>query len=390
MRLKYTNSLENFNRDIKKFAFLISIVIGLNFTQFAFDKIVYFAIIALAALYNIFKGNRLGPILAFLFLLECLVSILINTVDMAFQPYSRLALLALTFVAVGPMMIGKNATNFKYFLLKFLFNWLIIIIVLSVICYFFRIPLAFGRAGFKGVASHAMDLAPIASIVLLYTVDKILRIEDKKEKCLFVMLLLLSVFILFVSASRGALVGFVVASLAYIFFRERNVGRCIKYILMLSVLGGGLVALNPGGMMLNFEAKMERVENDGDISGGRMNSLMPRFLEFEESPVFGIGFSTMKYTRISSDGYFEPGSGWVFILSSTGLLGFLFAFFLNITAIFNVWRNPNLVLYSSIAIFFMVHSCIEGYILTVGNPLCVLLWLNIGFLADKKNLYLYG
>ena len=118
MRLKYTNSLENFNRDIKKFAFLISIVIGLNFTQFAFDKIVYFAIIALAALYNIFKGNRLGPILAFLFLLECLVSILINTVDMAFQPYSRLALLALTFVAVGPMMIGKNATNFKYFLLK--------------------------------------------------------------------------------------------------------------------------------------------------------------------------------------------------------------------------------------------------------------------------------
>jgi hypothetical protein len=85
-------------------------------------------------------------------------------------------------------------------------------------------------------------------------------------------------------------------------------------------------------------------------------------------------------SKINDDGSLEYPSGWLFILSSTGILGVLyfihlyttyFLFFLNYNKI-----KFNILLFSFVT-FFLIHSNFEGYIYSAGGLLFCLFWLSI-------------
>ena len=190
-------------------------------------------------------------------------------------------------------------------------------------------------------------------------------------------------------ASRGAILGFFVAILYYIVIRVRKIGKSFTVVFIAVSAIIILFYVNPFSMMDNLEMKMERVERTEDITGGRDQMFQLRFRELSESPVFGVGFSSMKYSH-TENGFFEAGSGWVFILSSTGILGFIFSLLMCLTALNNSRRFPKTALLSATCLFFIIHSIVEGYILTVSNGLCLYLWLVVGLSTNKYYLKKYA
>ena len=83
----------------------------------------------------------------------------------------------------------------------------------------------------------------------------------------------------------------------------------------------------------------------------------------------------------------EPGSGWIYVLASTGIFGGVCV----AAMIFRLWAvflhkshdvNLETVFRMAVLAFFMIHLCIEGYIFFAGSPLCVLFWLTQGRCSD--------
>ncbi len=375
-------------RRIRWLPFLIALAIALNFTSLRNGNL-YYVLHFVLVVYCIFTISRNTSffIPGLLFIFVGFLSLLVNPdYNKAFSPYLRLIILSALFFSLGPIIKSNEMHNLRYNILNYLNNLFIIIVIGSFVCYIFTIPIAFRSAGFAGLTTHPMDLSPISGITALVYRDKLSRNCTKKQKYLYISLFTLSVIVLFISASRGAILAFIVSFFMYTWIRERNISKTIKYIGFLLIFILGLLTYNPMNILDGLNNKMERTEMDSDITGGRGDKFIPRFLEFEENPIFGCGFSTMKYTMPNESGSFEAGSGWVFILSSMGLAGVITVFFIFFPSIFFAIRKPFWALFSSLLVFMTIHSCIEGYILTCGNSFCTYIWLLAGFLMDRNRL----
>jgi O-antigen ligase len=140
-----------------------------------------------------------------------------------------------------------------------------------------------------------------------------------------------------------------------------------------------------------MEKKIERREDS--MTSGREMMWMDRIADFEDSPFIGVGFSSMKEinnSKIDVDsGTVEPGSGWLMVLSSMGLLGFITYLVLIINPIIRIWKNhANCFLPVAIAFFFIIHTLVEGYITSFGSALCAIMWLNISVLYTFSSKHL--
>ena len=173
------------------------------------------------------------------------------------------------------------------------------------------------------------------------------------------------------AASRGALIGFFIASLYLIIKGRSTVKQSILNICFLIIVPVALALINPMNVMTNLEDKFERVEETDDMYGGREQKMINRMAEFRESPIIGIGFSSMHTLEMDSKGHFEPSNGWLFILSSTGSLGFILASLLFVIPFYKYRKNKKLTFLLSTTLFFIIHTFIEGYSLTArNNPRC--------------------
>ena len=89
-------------------------------------------------------------------------------------------------------------------------------------------------------------------------------------------------------------------------------------------------------------------------------------------------------------GRMESGSGWLSILSQTGLLGFFVMAVIIFKIIQRIRRSISFhgqfQLLSAIWIYLLLHSCFEGYILTPGYYLCVLFWGILGLLYSYQKI----
>ena len=106
--------------------------------------------------------------------------------------------------------------------------------------------------------------------------------------------------------------------------------------------------------------------------------------EFKAYPFFGVGFATMNKEAVSrssksGSGTIEPGSSWLFLLSSMGLMGFLsfsILFFRSLYFLFikeSVGINGYFI--GSLLFLFLFHMIFEGYVIASGAYLCFFLWL---------------
>jgi O-antigen ligase len=98
-----------------------------------------------------------------------------------------------------------------------------------------------------------------------------------------------------------------------------------------------------------------------------------RLLEFESSPFFGIGFSSVNLAAEQNNGdltgLIEPGSSWLALLSMTGIFGFLSFLYLIGSLKSGLVESPYANYLLSYGLFFMIHFIAEGYIFASGNLL---------------------
>lgn len=94
-------------------------------------------------------------------------------------------------------------------------------------------------------------------------------------------------------------------------------------------------------------------------------------------------------SKIHIDGIFEPGSGWLLILSSLGILGFITFVILIIKPIIIMslkmkvpFAYSNLIV--CILVFFIFHLLIEGYVLSTGGFLSFYIWLSIAMVQKRS------
>lgn len=88
-----------------------------------------------------------------------------------------------------------------------------------------------------------------------------------------------------------------------------------------------------------IRSKMEGGKIAGSLTRSRDDLWDARMTEFKGFPIFGVGFATVKpdYAKTNKvnleTGTIEPGSSWLFLLSSMGITGFL-AFFYSVSVFY--------------------------------------------------------
>jgi O-antigen ligase len=319
-----------------------------------------------------------------IFLAISMFSIILNEINSYFSPWERLmAFFVLVFV-LGPFGNTNFLLRFKNQLVRYSRLLLFLITIISFIFFLFGFYIIEGK-GFSGITTHSMMLAPYASISALYALDSYNTLNKQKKslRILYLTILSLSIVVVIITASRGAIGALLISIIFYFYVKNRNrIGNFFKYTAFISSIILLFMTINPGSIFDTLFGKLQRTEG---YSSGRDIMLSDRIKDFKYSPVIGVGFATMKETSnsaINKDiNSIEPGSGWLFLLSSIGLLGTLFFVLLIIPPIYIIIKKyPEFIVYASIAVFFIIHLTIEGYPLAVGSPLFGLLWLNMGIL----------
>jgi len=106
--------------------------------------------------------------------------------------------------------------------------------------------------------------------------------------------------------------------------------------------------------------------------------------EFRDSPLYGVGLQQQRLWRKRSNREFlEPGSGYLAVLSMTGIIGAIGFLWLSFHLFQSLWvRSEIPAAYRDVLrgwmVFFAVHFVVEGYVFACGSLLSMLFWLTAG------------
>lgn len=331
-----------------------------------------------------------------LFIIIATLSIIINDIDVFYKPWYRLLSFLLFMIAYGPLVESKRVALFKINLFKATNIFLIIISIISFAGYILSFPLFYNRSGFSGLANQSMLLGPIAGFSSLISLNLFFNSNNKKQKTLYFCLMSISVLTCLLAASRAAFISLLISSLAYIYiYNKQSIGKMLKtiFFMFFIIIATSSIWLPYTSEIIN---KNEARKTSDDILGGRETMFIDRIEDFKESPIFGVGFASMKNTYHSTfnfSGVLEPGSGWLFMLSTLGVLGLILFVSLMLYPVFKILINTKTIthLHSlpvSILIFFTFHLMVEGYLLSTGSFLFFYLWLTIGLVQKRVLIYL--
>lgn len=359
---------------------------------------VYYGWFALIAIYFLIRPIRFNAIMVY-FLIVAIFSILINNPADFYKPWQRLTSFVLMVICVGPLFVNNYVLRFRFFLYK-VFNFLLIAISLgSFVGYCLQLPFCFGRSGFNGLLYHSMLLAPVAGISSLISLSMYCRTKTSLQKNVYLCSLIVSILTCLLAASRGALLALLLSIGAYLYLVYRhNQWKLIEIVLIsFFVIGISSSLWMPYASNL-IEKQARKVASDALLSG-REQMWEDRIADFVSSPVYGVGFVSMENIDNSKvemeEGTVEPGSGWLFILSTMGILGFLLLGRLIVWPVYSIYKykygtDSHYPLIAVVLIFFSLHLGIEGYVLSSGNFLFFYLWLCIGLVQiESLNLCVY-
>lgn len=327
------------------------------------------------------------------FYLAAALSIVSGAPSAIFQPWQRFASFCMVSLTVGPLVSSPLLDVFRAKLCRYLSALLLAGCGVSLAMWILRIPMATnGRTGLlQGIFSHSMLLSPIAGICFLACLPRLFeRSRGRLGRFLLLATCASLLLLLMLSASRAAFIATGVALLAFLCFAylDKPKTLVIHVLLIVSLAALSFPKWNP--YLENMERKMERdeIEQSGDPLRSRRELWSVRIKDFRKNPVFGAGFASMdlsvrgqKVGRLT--GTVEPGSGWLFVLSSTGMTGFTcLAIPLGLTMLRLFRRRkaggggeiPHRL---AVLVFFCVHAMAEGYLLSSGSLLFMLFWLHV-------------
>ena len=241
-------------------------------------------------------------------------------------------------------------------------------------------------SGYSGLTAHSMVISPLAGICLLYSFYRLYLSETRLEHYREAAYICTCFLVLLLSGSRGALGATVVGvAVFYIRLYRHQMGKLLQ-IGLFSLL---LIIATSAIWWPYTERLRDKVVSSSE-NGGQMATReriwQDRLDEFTAYPIFGVGFASYNLDYIQSEhtidrrtGIIEPGTSWLFLLSSLGLYGFLSFLIPFAYIVYKLFTDMdtglNGGLLCSIMILFSVHMLTEGYVIASGVYLCFLLWL---------------
>lgn len=289
-------------------------------------------------------------------------------------------------------------SSYKVFLFrgKFLYAILMLLPVVTMfnlyayhagINYFLLLNYNVSDLNVSGFTQHPMYLGAIngaSNVVLTYL---LMKAKDGQRKYLTIsifVLLIASVYLSVVAASRSALASSLIGMATVVYLFSESSGKLVKSVLVITVITYAVMPMMKGGST-QIQMKMDNEQREGNSRSVAWNIRMD---EFKRSPVFGLGFATA-YDISKGEvvtGTVETGSGWLTVLSQTGFIGALliFAIIMKCYVPLSELKDDRgvLVLFSCELLYFCLHSVFEGYIFTPGYCTCLCFWLLVGFMYD--------
>lgn len=325
---------------------------------------------------------RIDP-LQVLLVLAIWLSILLNDIPGFFSAEQRFIAFLMIILFTSPLVRTKHLDQMR---LKAFYLFSVICVIVSVVslgAYLFRLPFAFNNTGFTGIFTHSMVLSPIAGIAAIYMVRRVVDPDASEHivhKCL---LLLVAAAVCALSGSRTAILASMAAIFVFfLYFYQFRISRYFK------VIAAGLVLI---AMMAPFMGELAQAVlwktnfalERGDIFYSRQQIWTNRIDEFMSSPIFGVGFGrVIAITDFDQgSGVVEPGSGWLAILSMTGVIGFLVFLLVVIIPTIRLLRGARTILKAHILATMVFHACMlisEGYVFAAGSTLFFNFWLALG------------
>lgn len=362
-------------------------VIKVTIIPLPISNIVYYGCFALVAfLLLIYEGKNCKiNIYMLLFVLVALFSTAFNSVtnpDIAFfKPLERIVGFVMMMIAIGPLFIyaNKEPHQLFYTLLSWSFT---IITLLSFLFYLLGLGFVYKKSMFIGVSIHAMSLGPIAGITMLNLIHQLFISRKNKIKIIYGVGIVIALLTCLLAGSRGALAAGLFGG-GFLIYKQYSIRICTAIFTSIIIVG-----LFTAPVWLPYtETMQKKMEYASEIGHSSRDALWnDRIKEFEDSPIIGQGFASINrmvatrtpFSIVSRS--LEPGSSWLFILSSLGVVGLALFIVMLTKACYkfviaeeytsDIWHTANLF-------FFFVHFFIEGYILHSGGMLFVFFWLTL-------------
>nr|WP_129733121.1 O-antigen ligase family protein [Parabacteroides goldsteinii] len=353
-----------------------------------FSEVVYYGSFLGCFIWMVIRGGMHTSGKYLFFISAVLFSIWLNDIPSFFKVWFRaIAFFSIVFL-VGPFFVNDRLTRLRRLL--FIRTLLVLrwVVLVSFVLKFTAPGIVMGWTGFSGLTNHSMLLSPLAGFCVLYGLYRFYLSETNTERCKEVIYTGVSFLVLMLAGSRGALVATLVGVVFfYVRMYKNRIGKLVQIGLFFFLL-----ILSTSSIWWPYterlREKMNSSEEVGSVTSSRDGLWKDRLNEFKAFPVFGVGFSSYNLDYIQSEhsinrksGTVEPGSSWLFLLSSLGLYGFL-SFLLPVSYVLYVLYKDttaglNAGLVSSVMVLFAVHMLIEGYIVASGAYLCFLFWLTL-------------
>lgn len=322
-----------------------------------------------------------------LFVCASLLSILLNNIPLVFNSNYRLLSFLIIAGLVSPLILNEKLRAFRLKIITYLNRAILLIVSLSFLAHFSGIYSGQGGSGFQGLTNHSMTMGSVAALSMLISLGQSYTVDiSRNEKIFYILVALMSFTMMLLAGSRAAVLGVLSAFVAYFFkMYQLRLGKFFQAIFIaLFILVASAGVWSDFTDTLNFKTSAS-IESTGGVTSSRDDYWGYRVKEFKESPLYGVGFSVIRYGVVSESGGVEPGSSWLALFSMTGVLGGILFVLLIISLLKKLFfyqsTKTTVPFLFAMLIFFMVHWLFEGYMLASGTFESFYAWLILGVIS---------
>lgn len=359
--------------------------------------VVYDPAIIVLALYCIFNKERTS-LIYILYLGVCFFSIILNDIPAFYSIEFRFLAFILVLSAFSPMVNGRRIALLRLRLLYFVTVLSTVLILANFIIFQMggvseKLMQIYHRTGVYFGTTASNEFATLGAISIMYIITFIVSFFKKLkiwEFCALLALLFCCISMMLIASSRTALIGTILSIILVTGYASKDNFKRLSIaiaVLMVFFLLAFLVFSDSMRGIIEYKQA-------GDIShvdvGSRTSMWKTRLEEFRSSPLYGIGFATISNpTKFSqAEGVIEAGSGWLSVLSQTGILGGICIICMLIPNILFLWRNKLrsycFIWMVGLGAIFFVSPISEAYITSVGAVLCCLFWLTLSVIDSFR------
>lgn len=326
-----------------------------------------------------------------LFCVACAISLIFNHPMVNYMSTLRFCLFFVMLVLLSPLVDSRSLRQFRSYLWRYTVLLCQLVVILSLVLYLVTL-MTCGKGRLFLAVCNPITLSTVSAIVGVILSYRLIKNYSKCSIWILtfdIVSLFASILLMIWAGSRSAVIGFTVAEI-YIFatcFRYWKAARMVIIAIVASVF---LSSMMGGDVTFRVVKKFEIAREHNSIIFSRKQLWLARIDEFLESPVVGVGFANV--TRYSTlydnevvkfadpDKNIEPGSSWLNVLSTTGIIGFAILACFNIRLLREVRRrrragDMDVVECGALLLFFIAEGFFEGWMLYAGSFLFFIYWL---------------